>query len=631
LHSDKNIKVTTSLSDIPIIMALLNYETSRKKDTRTVGNGIQSIFLILFTLTAITVMGVKLGQLQVINGKKYSERAQSNRVRMIPKQPERGNIFDRNGKTVATTRYPYSVYLWPMAHQKPGWDETIGPRLAKAIDMPLEEIEEKLIEAGPNSSSLVRVARDITEAQITALKEYEHQLPNVEIHAEAVRFYPHGGTAAHVTGYTRELTAEQLKKRKQEGYRLGDVIGQMGLERAYEKHLRGEWGGREVEVDGRGRPLRVIGEKQAKAGKDIRLTLDLELQKVAEKALGDRDGTIIAMNPNNGGILAMVSHPTFDPNVFSKQRPSQKELQKILLGPNHPLLNRALRQYPPASTFKIVTTAAGLESGKFSASTVLPTYGSLSFGGTRFGEWNHAGFGPLGWTGAMANSSDTFFYQVGARVGGETLIKWTRKFGFGSETGFDFKVEEIPGFIPDNEYKRKTMKRDWTVGDSVNMSIGQGALLTTPLQVAVMFAAPANGGYRVQPHLIKDNEEAKSWREPIGMKPETIKILQDGLRKVITDGTAKKLNVDTMPAIAGKTGTAEAWIKGAKRNHTWFGGYAPANKPEILVVSFGEHSDGGGGSVAAPMALEVMESYFQRKYPGKFKKPETKEAKPKAN
>ncbi|MEA5572015.1 penicillin-binding protein 2 [Calothrix sp. UHCC 0171] len=608
-------------------MTLLKSEIGQNKNARTVGNGIQSIFLILFTLTAISVMSAKLAHLQVIEGKKYSQKAQANRVRIIPKLPERGNVFDRNGKIIATTRYPHSVYLWPMAHTKAGWHETVAPRLAKILDLSVEELQTQLEEAGPNSSSLVRIARDITEAQITALKEYENQLPNVEIHAEAVRFYPYGATTAHVTGYTRELTAEQLKKRKEQGYRLGDVIGQMGIERAYEKDLRGEWGGREVEVNGRGRPLRVIGEKQAKAGKDIRLTIDLELQKVAEKALGDRDGTIIAMNPQNGAILTMVSHPTFDPNVFSKQRPSSKELEKILLGVNHPLLNRALRQYPPASTFKIVTTAAGLESGKFSASTVLPTYGSLTFGGTRFGEWNHAGFGPLGWTGAMANSSDTFFYQVGARVGGETLISWTRKFGFGAKTGFDFQTEEIPGFVPDNDYKRKTMKRDWTVGDSVNMSIGQGALLTTPLQVAVMFAVPANGGYRVQPHLIKDNEDAKSWREPIGMKPETIKILQDGLRKVISEGTAKKLNSPTVPPIAGKTGTAEAWKNGIKRNHTWFGGYAPANKPEILVLAFAEHSDGGGGSVAAPMALEVMEHYFHKKYPNKYKKVESKEEK----
>jgi len=244
----------------------------------------------------------------------------------------------------------------------------------------------------------------------------------------------------------------------------------------------------------------------------------------------------------------------------------------------------------------------------------LPTYGSLTFGRTRFGEWNHAGFGPLGFTGAIANSSDTFFYQIGQKVGGPTLIEWTRKFGFGEKTGFEFASEESKGFVPDESWKQKTWKMPWTVGDSINMSIGQGALLSTPLQVAGMFAIPANGGYRVQPHLLKDNQETKSWRQPVNLKPSTVKILRSGLRQVITEGTGKALNVATLPPIAGKTGTAEAWKRqGVKANHAWFGGYAPSDKPQVLIVAFAEHSGGGGGSIAAPMALKVMEEYFQKK------------------
>ncbi len=608
-------------------MALLNSEFGKQKDTRTVGKGFQSLFLILLTLTSISAVGVRLAHLQVIEGEKYSDRAQSNRVRMILKQPERGNVFDRNGKLLATTRYPRSVYLWPMAHTKPAWQEKIGPRLSQILDIPQAQIEAKLEEAGPNSSSLVRIARDLTIEQITALKEYHHDLPDVEVHTEAVRYYPHKQELAHVLGYTRELTAEQLKVRKDDGYRLGDVIGQMGVEKAFEKTLRGEWGGQQIEVDGRGRPLKILGEKQATPGKDLHLTIDLEVQKAAEKALQGKNGSIVVMNPNNGAILAMVSHPTFDPNIFSQQKPDRKELRKVLQGEEHPLVNRALSGFPPASTFKIVTTAAGLESGKFSPNTVLQTYGSLNIGGVNFGEWNHAGFGPLGFTGAMANSSDTFFYQIGRGVGGQTMIDWTRKFGFGQRTGFEFETEESKGLVPDEKWTQRVLKMPWTVGHTINMSIGQGALLTTPLQVAVMFAVPANGGYRVQPHLYKDNDDSKSWREPVGMKPVTVKILRDGLRKVITEGTAKALNSPTVAPIAGKTGTAEAWKKGVKQNHAWFGGYAPANKPEILVVSFAEHSGGGGGSVAAPMALSVMEEYFQKKYPGKYQKVEKKEVK----
>ncbi|AFY31696.1 penicillin-binding protein 2 [Calothrix sp. PCC 7507] len=595
----------------------------QKKDTRTVGRNFQPIFLIIFTLLMTAGIGVRLAYLQIVQGSRHRERAESNRIRMIPKQPERGNIFDRNGKLLASTRYPRSVYLWPMAHTKPSWS-VVGPRLSQILQIPQSEIQEKLEQAGANasaanSSTLIRIARDLNEAQITALKEYQAELKDVEVHAEAVRYYPHGRELAHILGYTRELTAEQLQQKKQQGYRLGDVIGQMGIEKAYEKTLRGEWGGQQVEVDGAGRPLRVLGEKQAKAGKDLHLTIDWDVQKSAEKALGNRNGAIVALDPKNGAVLAMVSHPTFDPNIFSKQRLSKKDWETVQ-GADHPLVNRALSAFPPASTFKIVTTTAGLESGKFSPNTVLQTYSSLNIGGTRFGEWNHAGFGPLGFVGALQWSSDTFFYQIGRGVGGPTLIEWTRKYGFGKKTGFEFASEETKGLVPDEVWKQKNWKMPWTVGDSINMSIGQGALQTTPLQVAVMFAVPANGGYRVQPHLLKDNEEAKSWRSSLNMKPETIKILRQGLRKVVAEGTGKALNQPTVPPVAGKSGTAEAWQRGVKQNHAWFGAYAPADKPEILVVAFAEHSGGGGGSIAAPMILEIMEGYFHRQSPLKYKK-----------
>jgi penicillin-binding protein 2 len=592
-------------------MTILPSLLSITKNTRTVGRGVQSTFVILFTLLMLSGIGARLIYLQIIEGKKHRIRAESNRIRIIPKQPERGNIFDRNGKLLASTRYPRSVYLWPMAHTKPSWS-VVGPRLAKILDTPQTDIETILEQSAVNPSSLIRIARNLNEAQVTGLKEYENELPGVKINTEAVRYYPHGQELAHILGYTREITAEQLEKKKADGYRLGDVMGQMGVEKAYEKLLRGEWGGQQVEVDGSGRPLRVLGSKQAKAGNDLHLTIDLDMQIAAEKALGKRNGAIVAINPKNGSILAMVSHPTFDPNIFSKQKLSQKDWETVQ-GSGHPLVNRAISAFPPASTFKIVTTTAALESGKFSPDTVLQTYGSLTIGGTRFGEWNHAGFGPLGFVGAMQWSSDTFFYQIAKKVGGPTLIEWTRKYGFGQRTGFEFTTEESKGLVPDDNWKQKTWKIPWSVGDTVNMSIGQGALQATPLQTAVMFAVPANGGYRVQPHLLKDNEEAKSWRESLNLKPTTLKVLREGLRKVISEGTGKVLNVPNLPPVAGKSGTAEAWREGVKENHAWFGAYAPADKPEILVVAFAEHSGGGGGSVAAPMILEIMEKYFARK------------------
>ncbi|MBE9205743.1 penicillin-binding protein 2 [Nostoc sp. LEGE 06077] len=590
-----------------------------RKDTRTVGRGIQSIFLIGFTLLTLAGIEARLAYLQIVEGSQLRKRAESNRVRTILKQPERGNIFDRNGKLLATTRYPHSVYLWPLAHTKPSWS-VVGPRLSKILGIPQEEMEHKLDAAGPNSASLIRIARDVSEAQITALKEYENELKDVEINTDAVRYYPHGQELAHILGYTRELTPEQLKDKQKEGYRLGDVIGQMGIEKAYEKTLRGEWGGQQVEVDGAGRPIRILGEKQAKSGKDLHLTIDWELQKAADKALGKYQGAIVALDPRNGAVLAMVSHPGFDPNIFSKQKLSQKDWESVQ-GKDHPLVNRALSAFPPASTFKIVTTTAGLESGRFSPGTVLQTYGSLTVGGVTFGEWNHAGFGPLGFPRAIAMSSDTFFYQVGKGVGGPTLIEWSRKYGFGQRTGIEFPSEETKGLVPDESWKQKAWKIPWTVGDTINMSIGQGALQVTPLQSAIMFSVPANGGYRVKPHLLKDNEEAKSWRESLDMKQSTINVLRDGLRKVITEGTGKRLNLPTIAPSSGKSGTAEAGV--GRPNHTWFGAYSPSDRPEITVVAFGENSGDHGGTVCGPMVLQVLEAYFQHKYPGKYQKPES--------
>lgn len=582
----------------------------RKNTPRTVGRNYQSLFLMLIvSLFLLGGIGSRLAYLQLIQGDRNRQLAENNRIRLIPKQPVRGNIFDRKGKILASSRLSHAVYLWPIARKRAEWPSTLN-RLSKILNIPADEIQKRLEQAGYNSPSLIRIARGISPAQITALAEYSNELEGVEVDIEAVRDYPNGDMAAHVLGYTGEMNDKELAERKAEGYRIGDIIGQMGVESAFEGKLRGEWGGQQVEVDGAGQVLRILGQKQAKAGKDVHLTLDLRVQKAAEAALGNRKGAIVAIDPNNGAILAMVSRPTFDPNIFSTR--ITPDTWKQLQSKDHPFVNRSLRGFPPASTFKIVTTTAGIESGKYSPKTILQTYAAINIGGTTFGDWNHAGFGPLGFVGAMAWSSDTFFYQIGRGIGGPTLIEWTRKYGFGQKTGIELESEEVPGLVADDAWKRKRFNWEWTVGDSVNMSIGQGFLQTTPLQVAVMFAVPANGGYRVKPHLLKDDEESKTWRVSLNMKPETVKVLQKGLREVITGGTGKALNVPHLPPISGKSGTAEA---PPGKSHAWFGAYGPTDKPEIVIVAFAEHSGGGGGKVAAPMVREVMEAYFNRKPP----------------
>ena len=564
------------------------------------------IFMLIVTLTMMGGIGARLAYLQIIQGQQNRELAQNNHIRLIPKLPVRGNLLDRKGRLLAGNRLTYSVFLWPMAPKQPDWQKT-KERLSQVLNMKPEEITQLLAKAGYNPSMRVRLARNITPAQITALAEYGNDLDGVEVDIEALRSYPNGEIAAHVLGYTGEMSNEELTKRRSEGYRLGDFVGQMGVEAAFEKPLRGEWGGQQVEVDGSGQVLRILGQKESKPGKDVRLTLDLDVQKAAEKALGNRQGAIIAMNPENGAILAMASRPTFDPNIFSKR--ISPETWENIQRKDHPFVNRAIRGFPPASTFKIITTTAAIESGKFSENIRLQTYPSLTIAGRKFGEWNHAGFGVLGFAGALKWSSDTFFYQIAQEIGRETLIDWTHKYGFGQKTGIELAPEEAAGLVADETWKRKRLREPWTVGDTVNMSIGQGFLQATPLQQAVMFAVAANGGYRVKPHLLKDDEESKQWRESLNLKPQTIRVLRQGLRAVVDGGTGAALNSPTIPIAAGKSGTAEA---PPKASHVWFGGYAPADQPEIVVVAFGEHegAKGGGGAIAAPMVLKVMEAYF---------------------
>ncbi|MBU6228953.1 MAG: penicillin-binding protein 2 [Cyanobacteria bacterium REEB459] len=580
---------------------------------RTVGRRFQAVFLMILALAVGGGFSLRLFQLQMVNGDYNRQLADHNRLRLVPNRPARGTISDRNGKVLATSRLSQGVSIWPIALAEDQWPGVID-RLSRLLKIPAEDIQKRLAAAGYQSLEAVSIARDISPAQATAVAEYGDQLPGVRLEAEAIRNYPNGDLAAHVLGYTGELTDKELAKKRDQGYRMGDVVGKMGVEAVFEPLLRGRWGGQQVEVDSGGRIVRILGNKPPLSGQDVQLTLDINLQKAAEAALGKRKGAIVAIDPRDGAILAMVSRPAYDPNIFTT-RITQAQW-KALQGSDHPFLNRSLQAFPPASTFKIVTTAAALESGKFSPNTVLSTFPYVQVGSIQFWDWNRAGFGPLGFTGAMAWSCDTFFYQVGMRIGGPTLIEMTRRFGFGRKTGVELAPEESPGFVPDKDWKLKTLKTDWVIGDAINMSIGQGFLQATPLQTAVMFAAVANGGYRITPHLKKDAAAPEHWRESLRLKDSTLDVLRRGLRQVITGGTGAALNSSPIPPFAGKTGTAEA-PPGA--SHAWFGAYAPLDQPKIVVVAFAEHSGGGGGHVAAPIALKVLESYFGHGQPSPAK------------
>ncbi len=571
--------------------------------TRTVGQGNQSWVLMgILGLGLIGGIGSRLCYLQLSQGAKNRQVAENNRVRTVAKLPVRGNIYDRKGRLLAGNKLSHTIFVWPLATKRENW-LTTRHQIAEILDLDEATIQAKVANVSMNSTNRVRIARDLTEAQITRLQESGADKEGIDVDIESVRYYPGGQLAAHVLGYTGEMNDRELTERRSQGYRLGDVTGKMGLESTLESRLRGEWGGTQVEVNGAGRLQQFLGQKVSKPGQDVTVTIDLELQKVAEAAIGKNKAAIVAMDPRTGEILAMASRPAFDPNVLSGR--ISPAIWKQLQGQDHPFVNRALRPFPPASTFKIVTTTAALESGKFKPDTILQTYPSIRIGGFTFADWNHAGFGPLGFPGALKWSSDTFFYQVGQRVGGPILIDWTRKYGYGKKTGIELP-EEAKGLVADDTWKQLNYKMHWSIGDTINMSIGQGFLQATPLQVAGMFAVPANGGYHVQPHLVKDPSK-REWRESMNLKPSTIATIRKGLREVVDGGTGAVMNSQTIPQAAGKSGTAEA---PPGPSHVWFGSYAPANKPEIVVVAFGEHTGGGGGKTAAPMVLKVMEAYF---------------------
>ena len=572
---------------------------------RTAGKQLQAIpIATVISLIFFGGIGWRLSYLQLEQGQVNQQKAQSNHTRIIPKSPIRGNIVDRNGKLLATNRQSYSAYLWPRAQKERKWLKNRN-LIAQILEIDPKIIQQKVESAGYNYHSLIPIARNLTPEQVTALEEYKSQLKWIETDISQVRHYPEGDLAAHILGYTGELNQEELQQKKPQGYRLGDVIGKMGVEFTYEPQLRGEWGGLKLSVDGAGRITSFLGEEPAETGTDLILTIDAQLQKAAETVLGTKKGAIVALDPNNGAVLAMASYPSFDPNIFSAKITPQ--LWQELQSQGNPFLNMALRAFPPASTFKIVTATAGLETGKYPPNTILGTYPYLSVGGTKFREWNLRGFGRMGHVSAMAWSSNTFYGQIGQGVGGKELIKWSKLYGFGQPTGIKLPGE-TKGLIADDTWKRLNFNNwGWTTGDTVNMSIGQGFTTATPLQIAVMFSAIANNGYRVQPHLIQNSQLGSPEKVNLNLKPTTIDTIQRGLRAVVNGGTGANLNSPYTPPGAGKSGTAEA---PPGKSHTWFGAYAPYNNPEIAVVAFVEHSGGGGGTVAAPLVRQVMEAYF---------------------
>jgi penicillin-binding protein 2 len=578
-------------------MAAIGYGPSRQ-----VGVGRQpGLLMALVLLISAAIIG-RLGWLQLVHGQQHRAMADENRIRLIPRDPVRGRLLDRHGQVLATNRLTYSLYLQPRLVSERRWP-ALRDRLSQLLGVPASQLEQRR-RLGKDSDDdfHIPLAGPLTPLQVLRFREQAASLPGAEVAIDVLRSYPNGSLAAHLIGYTSNITEEEYDKLQEKGYRLRDRIGRAGLENIYESHLRGEWGGQQLEVNAAGRVQRVLGDKPARPGRDLRLTIDLNLQRAAERALDHvGKGAIVALDPQTGEILAMASRPSFDPNIFS-DGPSTAQWND-LNRPEAPMLNRALQAYPPASTFKIVSTIAGLESGRFTPTSTLPTVSSFCYDGQCYGD--HGAFGAIGFQKALAVSSNSFYYLMGLRVGPEQLFLAARRLGYGRRSGVELPDEESAGLLGDPAWKRKVLGEPWTSVDTITSSIGQGAVTVTPIQMARLYAAVANGGWLVTPHVVQ-RPLKRTW---IGLKPETLRVLREGLRMVVTEGTARILNDTSLPPVAGKTGTGE---DPPRPDHAWFGGYAPAGRPNLVIVAFGENSGGYGGTVAAPMVKTMMEAWFHR-------------------
>ncbi len=575
-----------------------------------------AILLGLVVLFA-SAMVLRLGWLQLLHGQENRARADENRIRLLARNPVRGRILDRNGQVLVSSRLTYSLYLQPKLVNDQSWP-ALRARLSQLMGLPEAQLDQKRRE-GPGSQRFrIELASELTPQQVLRFREQSNGLKGAEVDLDVLRSYPHGSLGAHALGYTQPITEQEYKSLAKKGYQIRDRIGRIGLEAAFESHLRGAWGGQMVEVNAMGEIQRILGDRPSKAGKDLHTTLDLDLQRAAEEVLKDKPGgAIVALNPANGAILALASRPTFDPNFFSKSVTTQKEYDALFSSPVKPLLSRAMSAYDPGSTWKAVTAMAGMESGKFPPNTKLVTRGCITYGGHCFPDHNGAGFGTIGYEDALRFSSNTFFYQVGVGVGSIALHNAALSLGFTKPTGIEIGYEESPGLVGNERWAAqgrgwsKPGTTPWIPEDMASMSIGQSVVQITPLQLARAYAVFANGGYLITPHLV---DQGLDWTDPprrtkVDIKPATLATIARGLRKVVQEGTGAGLNVPNLPPAAGKTGTAEDSTGGP--DHAWFACFAPYPNGQIVVVAFAQNTPGGGSVHALPMARKVLEVWNQ--------------------
>ncbi|MDF0652725.1 MAG: penicillin-binding protein 2 [Nitrospira sp.] len=573
-------------------------------------------------LLVVALLGLRLWHLQIREGPYYRDLSENNRTRLVLLEPARGLIYDRHGVLLANNVPSFSLYV-TLEDVKDR--EVLIQQLTDLLGLDPTIVRKKMTAKG--SKLLPRKIKDhMTLRDATLVESHRLDMPGVMIQVESQRNYPGGVTAAHLLGYVGEISADQLEKPEFIDLHQGSIVGQYGVEKSYDRHVRGMAGQKSVEVDALGHEKKASVVERPQAGNDLYLTIDARLQKVAEDLLGQEQGAIVALDPNSGDILAMASRPGFDPNVLSREL-TAKQWVEIVQDEGRPLNNRASQgQYPPGSTFKIPMAVAALETKTVSPSTTVHCNGGYQFGKRLYHDWKAGGHGYVDLHNALVHSCDVYFYTIGQRMGIDVIAEFGKDFGLGKTTGVELPSERS-GIMPSTAWKQKAKNEQWLPGETISAAIGQGYVTVTPLQMASLVGTVANDGINYRPRLVQAVMDRTSGnlqelpavpRGKMNAKPETFRIIKEALADVVVKGTATRAK-SSMVTIGGKTGTAqvaalrtgpEESIPKKFRDHAWFVAFAPVESPKIAVAVLAEHM-GHGGAAAAPLAKEIIETYMK--------------------
>lgn len=568
-----------------------------------------------FIIATLSILFIRLFSLQIIEKGKLYKLSEANRIQLFFDPAPRGIIYDRNGKVIVRNIGSFSVLFSPtnLAREE---TEEILKKLSEILNLNYHLMLAKVHSSIRQPLNSILLAENVPRPKVFCLAEEKVNLPGVNIEVQPKRHYLHRNFASHLLGHLGEIGPKELRALSRAGYKLGDIIGKSGVEKIYDNSLRGMSGGRQVEMDARGRQLRIISSVLPEEGNSLILTLDERIQKLCEDSLKGKTGAICAINPANGEVLALVSKPDFDPNLFT-ERLSPSRTQELFTDPGLPMFHRAIQsQYAPGSLFKIVTAIAALEEGIIGVDETMGCRGSLQIGDREFKCWKKKGHGRLDIVQAIAKSCDVFFYQLGLRVGGDKIAKYARMLGLSKKIGISLP-SEARGLVPDSTWKKLYTGEVWYPGDTANMSIGQGYLEVTPLQMASLISLVANGGIIYKPFVVKkiidgQGNVIKTFQpEVIGevkISSGTLSIVRRGLREAVLSGTSQAVKFKRL-SVAGKTGTAE---NPHGEDHAWFICYAPEETPIIALAVLVEHG-GHGASAAAPLARQILNGIFTLK------------------